>query len=192
MDSQSKAAKGKGDGSLSGMFSSLLSNLLADPGHIAELLRAAEPYITEDIRSSLDFLVSTLAFTAAMKNVQKNGFHLPSSLSGAITDMDGLLKSVRPHCTDQERELVDMVANLMNAQNFYRTYSEMASMFQDFQGTGTDTEPVYGQTADPGSTVPPEAEQAAQNGNEQMFDMLSEMLSPEQKNAFEAMKMMMS
>ena len=78
MDSQSEAGK-------ENLFSRLLSNLLSDPGHIAELFRAAEPYITEDIRSSLDFLVSTLAFTASFKNIQKNGFHLPSSLSSAIT-----------------------------------------------------------------------------------------------------------
>lgn len=186
MDSQSEAGK-------ENSFSHLLSNLLSDPGHIAELLRAAKPYITEDIRSSLDFLVSTLAFTASIKNVQRNGFHLPSSLSSAITDMDGLLKSIRPHCTDQERELVDMIMNVMNAQNFYKTYSEMASMFQNFQEGSADSDSAAS-GSEPYSSEGTEKEvnSSASNGNEQMMDMLSEMLSPEQKNAFEAMKMMMS
>ncbi len=184
MDSQSEAGK-------ENLFSRLLSNLLSDPGHIAELFRAAEPYITEDIRSSLDFLVSTLAFTASFKNIQKNGFHLPSSLSSAITDIDGLLKSVRPHCTNQERELVDMIMNVMNAQNFYKTYSEMTSMFQNYQDNFEDSSGFTTESC-PNGEIPKEQNSSAQNGNEQMIDMLSGMLSPEQKNAFEAMKMMIS
>lgn len=165
MDSQSGAETKKKEG------------LFSDPSHIAELLRAAAPYITEDIRSSLDFLISTLEFSDSMKKVQKTGIHLPTNLTSIITDMEGLLKSVRSHCTDKERELVDMFLNIVNAQNFYRTYSEMASMFKD------STEHSGSEQASEGGT--------SSDGNEHMMEMLTEMLSPEQKNAFEAMKMMM-
>lgn len=144
--------------------------------HASDLLKAASPYLTADLRKSLDLFVKTFEFTSAIKGFNSSSVKSQSFESQKNIDFEGLLKSIRPLCTKEEAEMVDIFLNMFSATNFYRTYKEMTSLFATQSGSGE------GQADDAfGSSM----------GNQQMFDTLAEMLPPEQKSTFETMKVLM-
>lgn len=143
--------------------------------HASDLLKAASPYLSPDLLKSLNLFIKTFEFMHAVKEFSSpkkraEDFHKESKI-----DFEGLLKSIRPHCTKEESEIVDLFLNMMSAVNFYKTYQEMTSMFADMQGNSSEQDEFNSDGM----------------GNDDMFDTLMEMLSPEQKGTFETIKTLM-
>lgn len=160
--------------------------------HASDMLKAASPYLSSDLQKSLNLFVKTFEFMNVLKDINSpkqkaEYFHEQSKI-----DFEGLLKSVRPHCTKEEGELIDIFINMMSAMNFYKTYQEMASMFATSQEATAEQEYAEGTESDNFDSSSFGAQSASSSTiNPDMFSTLVELLPPEQKGTFEMLKTMM-
>ena len=158
--------------------------------HVVDILKAAFPYLDSDSQQSVDLFVKTGELITTVTEL--NHSHPVASLSvrKQSIDLEALLTSVREVCYPREREFIDTILNIFKAKNLYQTYvtlsQVMASQSQETEnfegsenGSGTDYSSNLGNMF-------------GMNGNPAMMDMLASMLTPEQKDTFDNLSMILN
>ena len=130
--------------------------------HTALLLAAALPYLQPAYRHPVELAVKFLEFSETMKFYREfppPGANRPlhkstppaSGLAGIlelvshfIQDPEGLLHSLSPVCTGKEKDIVNMLLNLLQAKSFYENYGDILGSFMssepgpDFSGAAPE------------------------------------------------------
>lgn len=143
--------------------------------HTMDILKAALPYADVKSLPTLQIMVKA---TELMDTIKSQAFELSTlDLDEGKGDMEGMLNSIRELCTDRERELIDIILNIINAKNLYNTYKTISSMGFN-NSDNTEGNPFAG---------------AFGFGDDSsMMDILSSMLSPEQQSTFETLNTILS
>ena len=142
--------------------------------HILDIVKAAFPYLDSDSQQSVDLLIKTGELMDAFQTRKQKSSVTAFSLKKDNIDIEALLTNIRDVCYDQERELIDMFLNLMKAKSLYDTYSAFASTMASQSGDSENSDGSSG------------------FGNSDMMEILSSMLTPEQKSTFDNINMMFS
>ena len=165
--------------------------------HTALLLAAALPFLQPAYRQPAELAMKFLEFSETMKvyrNIQTtdSGSARPPhssapptpGLSGImelvcryIQDPEGLLHNLSPVCTGKEKNIVNMLLNLMQAKSMYETYGDL---FQEFMSAGTTAPPEP--SGDTGDFSMPDIASVMSGGD------LSSMLSDEQNETLNLLK----
>ena len=141
--------------------------------HIMDIAKAAFPYLDSDSQQSVDLIIKTGELMDAFQSLSQKNSVTTFSIKKQNIDIEALLTSVRNVCYDQEKELIDMVLNFMKAKSLYETYSAFASTMASQSGDSESSDGSSGGF-----------------GNPDMMEILSSMLTPEQKSTFDNINMM--
>lgn len=175
--------------------------------HIMDLIKAAVPYLDDNLKQSLDLVIKVgdLIETMGTAKQNKTGLSILSLDINSI-DIEGLLTSVRKVCYDKEREIVDMILNFIKAKNLYQTYTTltqvMASQTSDSNdpNNSSDTNNPFGNMGNMGDM----ANMASMFGNmfngmsnngenpSNMNEMLEAFLTPEQLSTYETLSVLLN
>ena len=148
-------------------------------GHTLQILKAAFPYMDRRSKKTMDLFIKAGDLFESLNGINNDASVSAISLDeGDKIDMVGMLKEIRKVCHDNEVKIIDMLLNVMNAMELYETYvnlySMMASQGDGLNGLGN----LFGM--DSSSTNP-----------EDMIDMLSAMLPPEDKETLDNINMVL-
>ncbi len=153
--------------------------------HTLDLIKAAFPYLDSDSQQSVDILMKIGDMIKSLQNFQNPDKVSTFSLRKKNIDLEGLLTNVRNVCYEKEREIVDMVLNMIQVKNMFQMYTTlsqtMSSQSNNFENS-EDTEPSNS-SSNPNNL-------AGMFGNGNMMELLGTLLSPEQKDTFESISTM--
>lgn len=141
--------------------------------HVLEILKAAFPYLDGDMQHSAEIVVKTGELMEAVHRYRNRNTLTAYHFKKNVVDIEGLLTSIRSVCYDQEREFVDMILNIIRAKNIYDTYTAFASTMAD-QSESTENS----------------GNESENRNNPDMMEILSSLLTPEQKSTFDDLNMM--
>ncbi|WMJ87840.1 hypothetical protein [Anaerocolumna sp. MB42-C2] len=142
--------------------------------HILDIIKAAFPYLDSDSQQSVNLFIKTGELMDAFQTMKQKSSVTTLSLKKENIDIEALLTNIRGVCYDQERELIDMFLNFMKAKSLYDTYSAFASTMASQSGDSENSDGSSG------------------FGNSDMMEILSSMLTPEQKSTFDNINTMFS
>lgn len=150
----------------------------SDPlNHTMEIMKAAFPFLDSDTQKSMDFLLKASDMISSLQNIQNTEHISAYSLRKKNIDLEGLLNNIRNVCYEKEREIIDMILNMIQAKNMFQMYHEFS---KTMSSSSNDTE--YDSNSDNNFTT--------MFGNGNMADILGTMLSPEQKDTFDNIQML--
>lgn len=142
--------------------------------HTLNLLNAALPYVNPHSKHSMELMVKA---TELLDSIHHQPTELTTlSLQEKKGDMEGMLNSIKEHCSHQERDFIDMIMNITRAKKFYQIYKNVGINTQDNKGDRTN----------------PYAELFGLEDNISVMDVLSSMLTPEQQSTFETLNMVLN
>lgn len=156
--------------------------------HTLDIIKAAFPYLDSDSQQSLDLLIKMGDLWNTFQSLRQRDTVTTFSLRKQSIDVEALLTNVREVCYDKEREIVDMILNMIKAKNLYDTYvtltQTMASQsdFSDNQDNSDNSDGTNNSNTSGGLF--------GMGGNNNMMEILSSLLTPEQKSTFENINLM--
>ncbi|WP_313134882.1 hypothetical protein [Anaerocolumna sp.] len=156
--------------------------------HVMDILKAAFPYLDSDSQQSVDVFVKTGELITTVKELSQNHSVASLSVRKQSIDLEALLTNVREVCYPREREIIDVILNIFKAKNLYETYTTLSQVMasqsqgaEGFEGSEFDSD------GDPSGNL---GGMAGMKMDSSMMEMLTSMLSPEQKSTFENLSMM--
>ncbi len=153
--------------------------------HMVDIMKAALPHLDSGTQESANLIIRASELMESLRTVRTQDRVSTFSLHRQNIDIEALLNSIRTVCYARERQLIDNVLNFLRMKNMFDTYSTLSSMMSSSSdNTGAKEE----QTQSTENT-------GGGNGfglNSNMMDILSTMLSPEQKSTFDNMSMMLN
>lgn len=153
--------------------------------HMVDIMKAALPHLDSSTQESASLLIKTSELMDSLRSVRSQEHVSTFSLNRQNIDIEALLNSVRTVCYARERQLIDNVLNFLRMKNMFDTYSTLSSMMSSSSDdTGTKEEQSQGAENTGGGS--------GLGFNSNMMDILSTMLSPEQKSTFDNMSMMLN
>ena len=123
--------------------------------HRLQLIKAALPYMAARQQKLISIYVKLreLTHTIRLFGEDEPSLGICSLAEEEKTPLE-MLESVKPYCSEAEKEMVDVITNMFQASMLYRQYQALSR-----QGTGT------GSDADP-------------------MEQLLQLMTPEQQNAY--------
>lgn len=152
--------------------------------HALDIIKAAFPHLDSNSQQTIDLFIKTGELIETISK-KKNSDHVTSfGLSKPNIDIEALLTSIRTVCYEKEREFVDMVLNFIKAKNLFDTYSMISSMASNSENSSNQN----------GSNMFNNSFLGGLNfdNNPNMQELLESMLTPEQKNTFDNISMMLN
>ncbi len=169
--------------------------------HTMDLIKAAVPYLDNDLKQSLELVIKVgdLIEIMGTTNQSKKGLSILSIDINSI-DIEGLLTSVRKVCYEKEREIVDMILNFIKAKNLYQTYTTltqvMASQTSDSNdpNDSSDTNNPFGNMGNMANMFGNMFSGMSNNGQNpsNMNEMLEAFLTPEQISTYETLSVLLN
>ncbi|MFU0826781.1 MAG: NR LBD domain-containing protein [Lachnoclostridium sp.] len=141
--------------------------------HAIEILKAAFPHLDSDTQQSAEIIVKTGELMEAVHRYRQRNRITAYHFKRNNVDIEALLTSIRSVCYDQEREFVDTILNIIKAKNLYDTYTAYASAMAN-QSDNTENS----------------GEESGSNNRPDMMEILSSLLTPEQKSTFDDLNTM--
>lgn len=155
-----------------------------DINHALEIMKTAFPYMDGRAGQTIELLIKAGGFYECLLNQRykvnkmdnstenKEEFHKTDN-----ADIISMLKSVRKVCYENELAIIDSILNVINAMELYETYTNLFSMMSsqdDFNGFGSllGLDETFDNTED-------------------LIELLSSMLSPEDKETIENINMVL-
>lgn len=158
--------------------------------HVIDILKAAFPHLDSDSQQSVDILVKTGELITTVTELNQNHSVASLSVRKQSIDLEALLTSIRDVCYPREREIIDMILNIFKAKNLYQTYVNLSQiMASQSQSTESFEGAEYASGSNSSANF---GNMFGMNGNPDMMEMLTSMLTPEQKSTFDNLNMMLN
>lgn len=152
-----------------------------DLKHMVDIMKAALPHLDSTTQESASLIIKTSELMDTFQTVRNNEHVSAFSFSRQNIDLEALLTSIRNVCYARERQIIDSILSFLRMKTMFETYSALSSMMT--------SQPTDGGNYD--STGNNESTEAGGSGfNPNMMDILSTMLTPEQKSTFDNISMM--
>lgn len=150
-----------------------------DIHHTLEILKTAFPYMDSRTSETFELFIKAGDFYECLINRKYEVNMMTNSMENEEEfdkiDMISMLKSIRSICYENEVRIIDSILNVMNAMELYETYTDLYTMMRsqdDFNGLGD----LLGFDGD-------------FNSNGDLIELLSSMLSPEDKETLDNINM---
>lgn len=157
------------------------NNFLVDD-HTLDIFKAALPHVTPQAQGGMNLLLKANELMATIEEVNHPAELSAMEINEEEHTPEVLLESIKQVCTQRENEVVDMMMNFFKARKIYNAYQDYGS--QVLQAAQVNPN----QNRNPFNM----GNLFGMGGNGSMMDMLMSMLTPEQRNMFDMMNMMMS
>lgn len=155
-----------------------------DLHHALEIMKTAFPYMDSRSRKTIDLFIKVGDLYECLVNQRYKGDLMANSIQceegfdkSDNTDIVGMLKKVRDVCHEDEIRIIDSILDVVNAMELYETYTNLYSMMNsqdDFNGINN----LLGFDGD-------------FNNTEDLIELLSSILSPEDKETIENINMVL-
>lgn len=151
-----------------------------NPNHTLEILKAAFPYLDSRSKHNLEFFIKAGDFFDCLQrgknkdSISTYNFEDDKDEDKSELDMIGMLKNIREVCYNDEIKIVDSLLNVMNAMELYETYQNIFTMMS----SDDSLKDVFGMSGDSMNI-------------EDMIEMLSLMLDPEDKETLDNINMIL-
>lgn len=159
--------------------------------HTLDLVKAAFPYLDSQSQQTMGLVIKAGELYETVHTFHQEGQVAALSLPRGSIDIEALLNGIRGVCTPKEREIVDMILNLFKMKNMYQTYSVLASAMAS-QSEETQDQ----RDGEPGNEEHDETQNKGglfgMNANPNMMELLESFLTPEQKDTFDNLSMMLN
>lgn len=106
--------------------------------HTAEIMKAAVPYINSRSRSIVEFFSKALDFMGTFRQFTNSNSMAACGFENEKTDLEGLLKGIRPICNSKEQEMIDRVLSIFNAKRMFEMYNSFMSVMNTMEGFSSD------------------------------------------------------
>lgn len=133
--------------------------------HTRNILNAAIPYIHPKNQKIIKTIVKATEFLDLVTSSSTEDEMEACNLNSSGIDIEGMFGSIRQFCTSKEREFIDMIMNFIQAKKLFSVYR------------------LFSSNSD--SKDNPFSDFSESSSNLNMMDMLSSMLSSEQKSTFD-------
>lgn len=161
--------------------------------HTIDIIKAAFPFLDSDLQQSANLVIKTGELMDTFHEFEQEETVTAFSLQKQSIDFESLLNGVRTVCNQKETELIDMILNIFKAKNLYSTYTTLASVMAPQTGNDNNASNLgnlgnlggLGNLGNLGSIL-------GMDGNSNVMELLSSFLTPEQKDTFDNLSMMMS
>ncbi len=147
--------------------------------HMVDIMKAALPHLNGQTQESASLIIKTSELMDSLRTVGSNEHVSALGFDLQNIDLEALLNSIRTVCYASERKIIDNILNILRMKNMYETYSALSSMMASQPGTGETPESNKDDSGGNGTGF-----------NQNMMEILSTMLTPEQKSTFDNISMM--
>lgn len=140
--------------------------------HVVNIFKAALPHVGAQTQSSLNVILKANELMSSLQEISNPGELSAMDIGNEQRDPERLLTSIRPACLPAEAEVVDMILNFIKARKIFNVYQ---SYNQNILKTAEMDR------------------NKRTNGDRNTFmEFLKSQLSPEQRNTFEMLNMVMN
>lgn len=151
--------------------------------HTQSLFQAALPHIHPQAQTSINVILQANELVNTMQEVYSPPELSTMEINEEEQTPEVLLESIKEVCTPRENEFVDMILNFFKARKIYSAYQDYGSQVLQAAQVNHNRNPfnmgnLFGM--------------GGHGNNGSIMDMLMSFLTPEQRNMFEMMNMMMS
>lgn len=135
--------------------------------HYIEIMKAALPYMNPQAQKSVEILVKAEELIEAVQTLDE-----PSELSAASVrresvDPEIMLNQIKALCTKEEQVMIDNLLNVITMQKLIQGYRSFSALKQNTSGKENSS-------------------------NDRLMEFLLAQLTPEQKNNFDSINMVLN
>lgn len=143
--------------------------------HTLYIIKECMPYLDYKTRKLMNTIVKSSEFISCFSNRNEPSLSICEAEQN-ISDIEGMLLHIKEICKEQEKEILDILINFFKAQKLYNTYKLKA----EAEETNYFENENYKTTLD-----------SILHSNN-IMDIIKLILTPEQRNTFDIINMMMS
>lgn len=149
-----------------------MSNHSIFNSHYLEIMKSALPYMTPQAQKSVEILVKAEEFIEAVLTFEDASELSAASIQREQAEPEVILNQIKSLCTKEEQSMIDNLLNIISMQKLIQNYRSFLSLQKN----------VSGKTAPDSSSSP----------NERLMEFLLTQLTPEQKNNFDSLNMVLN
>lgn len=140
--------------------------------HYLEIMKAALPYMNPPAQKSVEILIKAEDFVGAIQTFDHTTELSAASLRREPVEPEIILNQIKSLCTKEEQTMIDNLLNIITMQKLIQNYRTFMALQQKVTGNATST----GQTS----------------SNDRLMEFLLAQLTPEQKNNFDSINMVLN
>ena len=159
------------------------NNFLVDD-HTLDIFKAALPHVTPQAQGGMNLLLKANELMATIEEMNHPAELSAMEINEEEHTPEVLLTSIKCVCNQRETEIVDMMLNFFKARKIYSAYQDYGS--QVLQAAQVNQN--QSQNSNPFNM----GNLFGMGGSGNIMDMLMSFMSPEQRNMFEMVNMMIS
>ena len=135
--------------------------------HYLEIMKAALPYMPPQAQKSVEILVKAEEFLEAVHTFEDTSELSAASIRREQVEPEIILNQIKSLCTKEEQNMIDNLLNIITMQKLIQNYHTFISLQKNVLGNSASS-------------------------NEQLMEFLLTQLTPEQKNNFDSLNMVLS
>lgn len=168
------------------------NNFLVDD-HALNIFKAAMPHVQPQAQTGMNVLLKANELMETIEELTHPGELSAMEINEENHTPEDLLLSIKEVCTPRENEMVDMMLNFFKARKIYTAYQDYGSQVLQAAQVNQNQNQTRGRNPfNMGNLFGMGANGFNSANSPTMMDMIMSLLSPEQRNMFEMMNMMMS
>jgi hypothetical protein len=101
--------------------------------HTAEIMKAALPYIDSRTRIMAEFFIKLIELMGSLSILTNPTSLAACGYQNEKINVEGLLTSIRPLCSNKERDMVDKILGIFNAKRMFEMYNNFMSTMNTMQ-----------------------------------------------------------
>lgn len=135
--------------------------------HYLEIMKAALPYMNPSAQKSVEILVKTEELIEAVQTLDDISELSAASIRRENVDPEMMLNQIKALCTKEEQVMIDNLLNIITMQKLIQGYRTFTSLQQNSSGNNNSS-------------------------NDRLMEFLISQLTPEQKNNFDSINMVLN
>ena len=118
----------------------LLFDTLYTTNHI-QMLKVLIPYLQEDMRNNIAIYIKFQEFQYTLEYTKKHIVSLYSQSDRSLKDLDipKIYNSIKPYCTESEKQMLSKIMNFKNGFDKYQEFAKIMPLLENFSGNKEDS-----------------------------------------------------
>lgn len=156
-----------------------------------QIMKAAIPYLEHNTQKSLAIIIKFMELKKTFELYKDDSFTNIQELNMMSRPREDMLQTIRSVCSDQNKNLVDILINMFNINKLYKNYKQFTSVNSEKE---SKSEANFNSQTENNTTSDKESDNTSSQQpkiDNSMVDNLKNMLTPEQRNMFDMLSTMM-
>ena len=140
--------------------------------HYLEIMKAALPYMHPQAQKSVEILVKAEEFVEAVQTFEDTSELSAASIRREQVEPEVILNQIKSLCTKEEQVMIDNLLNVITMQKLIQSYRSFLSLQKNVSDKAVSGNPT--------------------SPNDRLMEFLLTQLTPEQKNNFDSLNMVLN